>query len=212
MKKNYFPIILLCIFLISCQTNESINDSALTDVENSESSSSTSQNEEQIQEDETAVTVENLPQWCKELPQSDFAVYACGIGNSSNLNISNSRALLDAKTKLASVINNEVSSRMSDFLEDIGNNEGEQIIQASEIVLKSVTRETQIVGYKELKSEFQSIGSKYQTYVLLEYPIGEANRILFNRIKEDETLSQQEAADTALQELEAEIDKKRLEN
>ena len=55
--------------------------------ENSESASSTSQNEEQLQEDETVVTVENLPQWCKELPQSDFAVYACGIGNSSNLNI-----------------------------------------------------------------------------------------------------------------------------
>ena len=92
------------------------------------------------------------------------------------------------------------------FENALSNNE--EMKQASEIVVKSVSRETQVAGYKELKSDFQSIGNKYQTYVLLEYPIGKANRILYNKIKEDSTLSNQEAADEALAELEAEIDKK----
>ena len=166
------------------------------------------QSEEQNKLDEAAEVVDNIPEWCKILPKSDLAIYACGIGSSSNLNMSNSRALLDGKVKLASRIDNQVSSRMSNFLEDIGNSDNEELKQASEIVVKSVSRETQIAGFKELKSDFQSIGNKYHTYVLLEYPIGKANRILYNKIKEDSTLSNQEAADEALAELEAEIDKK----
>ena len=61
-------------------------------------------------------------------------------------NMSNSRALIDGKSKLASQINNEVTSRMTDLLEDLGNYD-EQVKQASERVIKSVSRETQIAGY-----------------------------------------------------------------
>ena len=32
-----------------------------------------------------------------------------------------------------------------------------------------------------VKSEFQNIGDKFQTYVLLEYPIDQANQLLLNK-------------------------------
>ena len=121
--------------------------------------------------------------------------------------MSNSRALIDGKSKLASQINNEITSRMTDLLEDLGNYDA-QVKQASERVIKSVSRETQIAGYQEVKSEFQNIGDKFQTYVLLEYPIDQANQLLFEQIKQDSILSNQEAIDSALEELEAEIKKK----
>ena len=189
-------------------TGGTINGMTVVEGSNKDNVDNSVQTEEQDKVDEAAEVVENIPEWCKIMPKSDLAIYACGIGNSSNLNMSNSRALLDGKVKLANRIDNQVSSRMSNFLEDIGNSDNEELKQASEIVVKSVSRETQVAGYKELKSDFQSIGNKYQTYVLLEYPIGKANRILYNKIKEDSTLSNQEAADEALAELEAEIDKK----
>ena len=97
---------------------------------------------------------------------------------------------------------------MTDFLEDLGGNNDDQVRQASERIIKSVSKETEISGYKEIKSEFQNIGSKFQTYILLQYPIGEANQKLYNRIKEDDILSNQEAVDAALEELEAEINMK----
>jgi len=43
--------------------------------------------------------------------------------------------------------------------------------------------------------------------VLVEYPIGRANQALLNKIQQDEILSTQEAADAAIAELEAEIEK-----
>ena len=208
MKKINILLIIPTIFLFSCKTTEPTTSVLKVQPGTPESALLQTESEEQNKTDEAAEVVENIPEWCKLMPKSDFAIYACGIGNSSNLNMSNSRALLDGKVKIASRIDNQVSSRMSNFLEDIGSSNNEEMKQASEIVVKSVSRETQVAGYKELKSDFQSIGNKYQTYVLLEYPIGKANRILYNKIKEDSTLSNQEAADEALAELEAEIDKK----
>ena len=44
---------------------------------------------------------------------------------------------------------------------------------------------------------------------MLEYPIGQANQALLNKIKQDEVLSTQKDADKAMAELEAEINKRK---
>ena len=153
--------------------------------------------------------VSDIPDWCLNIPSSNSALYACGSGNSSNLNMSRTRANLDAKRQLADMIDSEISSRMKDFLSSVGTGSNEQIKQQSEIITKNVTIEAKLAGYKQVQSEAQNIGSKYQIYVLLEYPIGQANQALVNQIKQNEALSTQEAADEALAELEAEMNKKK---
>ena len=153
--------------------------------------------------------VSDYPDWCENIPSSNSALYACGSGNSSNLNMSRTRANLDAKRQLADMIDSEISSRMEDFLSSVGTGSNEQIKQQSEIITKNVTIEAKLAGYKQVQAEVQNIGSKYQIYVLLEYPIGQANQALVNQIKQNEALSTQEAADDALAELEAEINKKK---
>ena len=153
--------------------------------------------------------VSDIPDWCLNIPSSNSALYACGSGNSSNLNMSRTRANLDAKRQLADMIDSEISSRMEDFLSSVGTGSNEQIKQQSEIITKNGTIEAKLAGYKQVQAEAQNIGSKYQIYVLLEYPIGQANQALVNQIKQNEALSTQEAADDALAELEAEINKKK---
>ncbi len=156
-------------------------------------------------------TVGDIPDWCLQLPTSDFALYACGSGESGSLNMSRTRATLDAKRQLADMIDSEISSRMEDFLSSTGTSANEQILQQSEIITKNVTIEASLTGYKQMQSEAQAVGSKFLVYTLLEYPIGQANQALVNKIKENEILITQEAADEALAELEAEIEKKRNE-
>ena len=203
---NYKQIFLILIlFLYSCASND---QDVSTNVQNEGSMNiNLSQNKDMTKTEEASLTVQMVPDWCTEMPLSKSSIYACGIGNSSNLNMSNSRALIDGKSKLASQIDNEITSRMTDLLEDLGNYD-EQVKQASERVIKSISRETQIAGYQEVRSEFQNIGDKFQTYVLLEYSIDQANQLLLKEIKQDDTLSNQEAIDSALEELEAEIKKK----
>ena len=203
---KFNPIIYLTILCLSaCASND---EEISTNSENNNTTNITlSQNKDMTKTEEASLTVQMVPDWCTEMPLSKTSIHACGIGNSSNLNMSNSRAIIDGKSKLASQINNEITSRMTDLLEDLGNYD-EQVKQASERVIKSVSAETQIAGYREIKSEFQNIGDKFQTYVLLEYPIDQANQLLFKQIKQDSILSNQEAIDSALEELEAEINKK----
>lgn len=163
--------------------------------------------EEKVEANEQIVS--DIPDWCMELPSSDFGLYACGIGNSGSLNMARNRATLDAKRQLADSIDSQISSRMEDFLDSIGTGDNEQIRQQSEIITKNVTIEAQLTGYKQIQSETQNVGTKFQHYVLIEYPVGKANQALLNKIKQDEVLSTQDAADAAMAELEAEIEKKR---
>ena len=44
-----------------------------------------------------------------------MALYACGRGNSSSMNIAVTRATLDAKRKLAEPIGSQISARIEDF-------------------------------------------------------------------------------------------------
>ena len=200
-------LIVSLMFLCSCSTTDNSSGVNSEGANGSVTFNNTNLKEDMTATEEASMTVLMVPDWCTEMPKSDISIYACGIGNSSNLNMSNSRALLDGKAKLANQINSQITSRMADLIEDLGEN-NDQVTQASERVIKSITKETQVAGFKEVQSEFQNIGSKFQTYILLEYPIGEANQLLYNKIKNDNILSNQEAIDSALEELEAEINKK----
>ena len=123
--------------------------------------------------------------------------------------MSRTRANLDAKRQLADQIDSQISSRMEDFLKSTGTGSNESDKQASEIVTKNTTIEAKLTGYKQVKSEVVSMKGKFQFYVLLEYPVGQANQALLNQIKKDETLSTQKDADKAMAELEAEIEKRK---
>ena len=162
-----------------------------------------------VQEKKVDKTVSSIPKWCLNPPLSNLALSACGTGESSNMNMARNRAILDAKRLLADTIDSEISSRMEDFLKSTGTSSNESVKQASEIVTKNTTIEAKLIGYKQAKTEAISINGKFQFYVLLEYPIGQANQALLNQIKKDEILSTQKDADKAMAELEAEIEKRR---
>ena len=157
-------------------------------------------------------TVDNIPKWCLNPPISDYALAACGAGESASMNMARNRAILDAKRQLADSIDSEITSRMEDFLKSTGMNTNEQVKQASEIVTKNTTIQAKLIGYKQTKTDAFSMNGKYQFYVLIEYPIGKANQALLNQIKKDEVLSTQKDADKAMAELEAEIEKRRKNN
>ena len=120
------------------------------------------------------------------VPISDFALSACGTGESASMNMARNRAILDAKRQLADSIDSEISSRMEDFLKSTGMGSNEQVKQASEIVTKNTTIQAKLTGYKQINTKAFSRGNKYQFFVLLEYPVGRANQALMNEIKKDE--------------------------
>ena len=202
MKEHFGRVILLggAFALAACQSVEPGSPEA-TAIAIKEAKEETVTTNQQV--------IRDIPDWCLNLPTSNLALYRCGIGESSNQNMARNRATLDAKRGLADSIDSQISSRMEDFLDATGTSDNEQVRKRSEVVTKNVTIEAQLVGYKEINAETQSVGTKFIHYVLIEYPIGQANQALLNQIKQDEILSTTEAAESAMAELEAEIEKKR---
>jgi len=204
MKKNLalsLAVMFVGINLNGCATS--------SDPGSPESAAKLAKEAEEIKVAQVETVASEIPDWCLNIPSSDFALYACGSGNSNSLNMARTRATLDAKRQIADMIDSEISSRMEDFLKSTGTGENEQVLQQSEIITKNVTIEAKLTGYKQKQVEAQTVGSKFQIYMLLEYPIGQANKALLNQIKENEILGTQSAADEALEALEREIDKKR---
>ena len=153
-------------------------------------------------------TISEIPDWCIDMKLSNTSLTACGSGVSSNLNMAMSRAILDAKRQLADTINGEISSNMDDYLKSTGTSRNEQVRRASEIVTKNTIIQAKLIGYKQIKKQVANVGGKFQYFILLEYPIGEANQALLDKIKGNEILSTQKGADKAMADLEKEIEKR----
>ena len=76
-------------------------------------------------------------------------------------------------------------------------------------VIKNVVKETRLIGASIKESKFVPVDGKVQAYVLVEYPIGEANQALVNEIKKDATLTQRARRSEAFKELEREVERMR---
>ena len=126
----------------------------------------------------------------------------------SQLNLARSRALLDAKRQIADQIDSEISSLMDDFMDTMEQILVNRFVRETQVVTRNVIANAKLSGYVQKETETQNIGTKYQHYILMEYPIGAANTALMNQLKQSEILSTQDAADKALAELEAEINKR----
>ncbi len=153
-------------------------------------------------------TISEIPDWCIDMKQTNLSLVACGSGISSNLNMAMNRAILDAKRQLADTINSELSSNMDDYLKSTGAGGNEQVKQASELVTKNTIIQAKLIGYKQIKKQVANVSGKFQYFILLEYPIGEANQALLDKIKGNEILSTQKGADKAMADLEKEIEKR----
>ena len=55
------------------------------------------------------------------------------------------------------------------------------------------------------------VGTSYRTYVLLAYPIGEANRVLVDQLRKNTVLAAKIRSVKAFKELENEVDERREE-
>ena len=151
------------------------------------------------------VNLDKRPKWCDDdMPSSDYAIYACGFGESSNLNIANTKANLFAKNYLAETQGTEISAKAEVTLNDLSESDKEVFLQT----IKNVTAAKQISGYKKIKSKVNSVNGKYQYYVLFELPIGKANAVIMKKLKNNKAIRAIDGHEKAMADLEAELKKR----
>ena len=84
-------------------------------------------------------TVSKAPKWYIESPtNSDKVVYIAGTGSSRSLTLARDKALLDAEKQLANQIDAMVSSRMKQYIREVGVNSPLTLEDNEQVVKKLV--------------------------------------------------------------------------
>ena len=147
----------------------------------------------------------DIPAWYVKAPNStEDYVFIAGTGYSNDLSMSHQKALLDTQVKLADKINGVVNALMKQYKTDNGGTVG---TDKTSLVVKKLIVDTAITGYHIEDSRVVSENRSYRTFVLIRYPMGDANRLL--KDKRQQESQNANSVDEALNELEQEIKAKK---
>lgn len=150
-------------------------------------------------------TVDDAPKWVAQPPVDATAIFATGTASSSDMQMAMDRAMLAAKRELANQLNAKLSSKMTEFVSEVGGANDAQLNRQVEIATKNVVTDANLAGFRREDSKVVAQGSQFRAYVLLRYPLGDANRILMNQVKQNSQLEAKVRASKAFQDLEKEI-------
>ena len=112
------------------------------------------------------------PDWVLNVPESDRAIFAVGIGVSNNVQRSIDKAVLNAERRLIEVMNSEIETATRSTSIETGDDVQE--------TYESLTRKNaygQLIGTQRVKTYQVIDGNKYRTYVMMGLPMDENNPI-----------------------------------
>jgi hypothetical protein len=150
-------------------------------------------------------SVSELPSWYNAPPNDEFSIYAPGTSTSTDLQFALDKAILAAKRSVADRVNSKMSSKLKEYLSETAASESVQVINESERVTSNLITEVNLTGYAVTERKVIPASNQYRAYVLVQYPLESANRILVDQVERSKILSGQLRASKAFQELEKDI-------
>ena len=105
--------------------------------------------------------------WCDKNKSTDRIIKMCGQGWSKDLNISESKAIIDAKLKIADITQHTLVSN-----EEITHKENSKgVVKSYEKKANNILEEATISGYKIVSKKVMKEKNRWRTMVLLEYKL-----------------------------------------
>jgi len=152
---------------------------------------------------ENAATID-LPAWYIKAPAStEDYVYIAGTAVSSDLAMSRQKALLDAQVQLADKINGVINALVKQNRKDDAGTVG---TDRTQLIVKKVIVDTAVTGMHLEDTRVLAENRGYRTFVLVRYPMGDANRMLKDKLQRERQLKE-DAIDAGMNELDREMNK-----
>ncbi len=103
--------------------------------------------------------------WCDKNKSTDKKIKMCGQGWSKDLNISESKAIMDAKLKIADISQHTIVSN-----EEITHKENSKgVVKSYEMKASNILEEATISGYRIVSKKVLKEKNGWRTMILLEY-------------------------------------------
>ena len=147
-----------------------------------------------------------IPDWYINTPNDPNYFFATATATSKDMQLAVDKATADARAELARKIGVKVDDIVKRFSEEVGTGENAQILQQFTTATKQVTSQT-ISGTNISKKHIVKDGTNWRAYVLMEYPLGAANQMILQQIKQNEQMYTRFRATQTFEELEREVEK-----
>lgn len=128
---------------------------------------------------EAPMTIRIPPWYIKPPASSEEFIWVTGTAVSSSLSMSRSKAMLDAQAMLADKLNGMIDGVIRQSKKD---NNGQLNQEYTSAVLRKKLIETSLTGHQLEDSTIQPENRGYRTFVLVRYPIGDANKLLKEKL------------------------------
>jgi len=163
------------------------------------------------QVDAVESAIDEAPEWFTDLPSSDSAVYSSGTATSRDFQLAIDMAVLNAKRVLADRVDGKLNSMTKEYTTRVGDVDSGSLVSEIERATKNVITSTNVAGYRVKQSVVHRDGRRFRAYVLLEYPMGEANKMMARKLGKQRQKQAHRRGKKAFKELDREIEADREE-
>ena len=143
------------------------------------------------------------PEWFFKPPTDPNHFFAVKTATSTNMQLAIEKAETAARGGISKQVVAHVKTLEKKFIEEVGGVENAEVNQHFKTVIKIVSKTT-LVGSKVIESKVCNENNGYRAYVLVDYPIGVANKALVEQLKKDKLLYERFRSTSAYKELEEE--------
>lgn len=142
-----------------------------------------------------------IPTWFASPPEDPNYIFAPSTATSRDLQTAINRATTDARAEIARNVEVRVEGMQKNFTEEVGVGEDATFRQMFEEVSRTVVA-TSLNGSRVKEQSYEQDGNLWRAYVLMEYPIGAANKQLMDQMREREEMYTRFRQSQSFQELE----------
>ena len=147
-----------------------------------------------------------VPDWFIQPPENTAQhIFVVGEATGPFLGMTVQKATLDADAKLAFQMKSNVEAMIKSFKTDTGGKYG---AESAEMLTRKVASAT-IIGHHKVDSQITQEGSTFRVFVLMRYPLGEANQLLTAEFAARAQRNQAINARRAEQELKEQVERNR---
>lgn len=148
----------------------------------------------------------NIPDWYLAPPQDPNFLFAVNSSVSQDMQMAVDKAITGARAGIARQLVLKVSSLQKKFAEEVGQGENSTLLSQMTQVTKTIVSTT-LTGSTLKSKKIYNDGNTWRAYVLVQYPLGAANKALVEQIKKNNKLYIRFRASQSFDELDKEVEK-----
>ena len=148
----------------------------------------------------------DIPDWYLTPPQDPNFLFAVNSSTSQDMQMAVDKSMTGARAEIARQLELRISDLQKKFAEEVGQGENStflsQMTQATKTVVSTTLTGSTLKEKKILKD-----GNLWRAYVLVQYPLGAANKSLVEQIKKNNELYTRFRSSQSFEELDKEVEK-----